>query len=373
MSLLARSIPLMGLLVGLASAALASSYDLINVLGPLLGPYGNTIVTGINNSGQIVGNIQTGQGTVPFLHSYSGGTYNTNIQDPLAPSNFFSSGTYLDGINNLGEIVGTYNDGTGTHVFVDNGGTFTTVPIDAPPGNTGLSVSGINDAGAIVGTYRDQTGRSFGFIYDGGTLATISAAPCGSGGTSISGINDVGEIVGNCGNGGAWINNGGTFTSFFGPGGPDSVGFYADGINDAGQVINSEIYEYHDFVGNFTFTKLVLYSHGRYGSIYNSDLYSVGNYNYAGGNFVLGAVGINDAGQVIGAWDPCFPGCAYASFVLTPSVTTPEPSPLAMEFTTFLGIAGYWTRKRFLRRANRAHHRHHAALRLGARPRTFAI
>ena len=58
------------------------------------------------------------------------------------------------GINNRGEIVGTYNDSTGQHGFVLERGVFTS--IDVPfSGVTETVAEGINDRGQIVGWYND--------------------------------------------------------------------------------------------------------------------------------------------------------------------------------------------------------------------------
>jgi probable HAF family extracellular repeat protein len=81
---------------------------------------GGTNAHGINNAGQIVGSYTDGSGTHGFLRS-SGGSY-TTLDDPLA-----TNGTFANGINDLGQIVGTYNTLSGTHSFLYNGGIFTTI------------------------------------------------------------------------------------------------------------------------------------------------------------------------------------------------------------------------------------------------------
>ena len=53
--------------------------------------------------------------------------------------------TSLRGMNDTGESVGNYTDGTGEHGFISSGGTaFATLGAALP--------NGINDAGQIVGT-----------------------------------------------------------------------------------------------------------------------------------------------------------------------------------------------------------------------------
>src|SRR3954447_13134218 len=55
--------------------------------------------------------------------------------------------TQAFGINDAGQIVGTFSDSTGTgqHGFLDTGGSFT--PIDVPGATIGTFANGINDAG----------------------------------------------------------------------------------------------------------------------------------------------------------------------------------------------------------------------------------
>jgi probable HAF family extracellular repeat protein len=86
---------------------------------------------------------------------FCGGTY-TTIDDPLA-----TNGTQAFGINDLGQIVGTYNTSNGTHAFIYSGGAFTT--IDDPVVNSHTFAHGINNNSQIVGTLSDGTGNH-GFL-----------------------------------------------------------------------------------------------------------------------------------------------------------------------------------------------------------------
>src|ERR1700730_15792196 len=54
------------------------------------------------------------------------------------------------GINNSGQIVGSFVAGATTHGFLDTGGSFTTIDV---PG-AGTVASGINDTGHIVGHFQ---------------------------------------------------------------------------------------------------------------------------------------------------------------------------------------------------------------------------
>jgi probable HAF family extracellular repeat protein len=111
-----------------------------------------TEATGINNTGQIVGSYIDASGNEHgFL--FSNGTY-TTIDDPGA-----NGGTGLSGINDLGQIAGSGAINSQFDGFVYNGGVFTTV--DDPLGNpTGNAVDGINDSGQLVGTYGTGSGNS---------------------------------------------------------------------------------------------------------------------------------------------------------------------------------------------------------------------
>ena len=72
-----------------------------------------TWAQGINDLGQIVGTYADSSGEHGFLYSH--GQY-TTLNDPLA-----TAGTWAQGINNLGRIVGYYGDGSGYHGFLDHG------------------------------------------------------------------------------------------------------------------------------------------------------------------------------------------------------------------------------------------------------------
>ncbi|TMJ80746.1 MAG: hypothetical protein E6G76_26310, partial [Alphaproteobacteria bacterium] len=89
----------------------------VNVYTTLTAPLatGTTIALGISGTAQIVGVYTNGSGTHGFLES--GGTY-TTLDDPSA-----TNGTYAAGINGMGQIAGYYFNGTGEHGFLFSGGT----------------------------------------------------------------------------------------------------------------------------------------------------------------------------------------------------------------------------------------------------------
>jgi probable HAF family extracellular repeat protein len=80
--------------------------------------------------------------------------------------------------------------GDRTHGFLLDNGSYTTV--DAP-GLPNAIANGINNSGQIVGSYSDAAG-DHGFLFDLGSYTTLDVP--GSAGTAVTGINDSGQIVG---------------------------------------------------------------------------------------------------------------------------------------------------------------------------------
>lgn len=104
-----------------------------------------------------------------------------------------STSTGATGINNAGQIVGSYTDTTGrTHGFLDTNGAFITLDF---PGSTSTQPTGINNLGQIVGFYSGGA-----FLYANGTFSNLpipaSSFPRPYSGTGQIGINDSGQIVG---------------------------------------------------------------------------------------------------------------------------------------------------------------------------------
>src|SRR6476661_2385584 len=109
----------------------------------------------------VVAGVLAGSATAAIgqqIHGFLdvGGTF-TTIDAPG------SSLTQATGINDAGQIVGIFDDRTGTHGFLKAGSTFTTMDV---PGFT--TASGINNAGQIVGQFRDIYGVYHGFLEVGG-------------------------------------------------------------------------------------------------------------------------------------------------------------------------------------------------------------
>ena len=74
---------------------------------------------------------------------------------------------------------------------------YTFTDIDVPgstPGSTGLNGLGMNNLGQVVGTYNDSSG-DHNFLYTNGKYVTVPGAP-GAFETHIFGINDWGQMLG---------------------------------------------------------------------------------------------------------------------------------------------------------------------------------
>ena len=156
---------------------------------------------GLNDHNLAVGFYNDSTGA---SHGYE---YNisTKTFTPIVPT--FSGVTVTSaqatGVNNGGWISGFYTDSGGvTHGFVDEGGVFKS--FDDPSGNgTNTSFFGLNNQGQVVGSYVDANGNN-GLVYNliTNTWQTVndpnqSFTPAfGVSGTILNGINDLGQVVG---------------------------------------------------------------------------------------------------------------------------------------------------------------------------------
>ena len=234
-----------------------------------------TVLYGINDIGQIVGEFEdslmkSGGG---FLKD--GGSY-TAINYPGA-----KGGSYAFGINNSGQIAGFYYDSSYiAHGFLKDGDTY--ISIDYP-GATDTGAYGINNLGQIVGTYYDSSDMAHGFLKDGGTYTAIDYP--GAIRTEAYGINDSGQIVGVYYDSSyiehGFLKNGGSYTAINYPG-ADKTHTY--GINNSGQIVG----DYYNYSSSMS-----------HGFLKDGGSYPVISHpNVAlGGN---GARGINNPGQIVG-------------------------------------------------------------------------
>lgn len=163
-------------------------------------PNGNeSFVNGINNAGDLV------------LSCGAAGSYEFAPARGFVPVVFPAAilgGTAANGINNLGDIIGSYigNDG-GRHGFLLSAGSPSTIE---PMGSTFAVADGINDQGEITGFYNDNQNVAHGFLANGPELldpvpdlmsgpavASASLASVGLGGRVVKavGADGVTEVV----------------------------------------------------------------------------------------------------------------------------------------------------------------------------------
>ncbi len=149
------------------------------------GQMSETAIYGLNNRGQMVGTYVNSSGaTVSFV---SDGIKTKTVAVPNARQ------TYAYGINDRGHIVGYYAAASGEHSFgfllID--GKFTTL---AFPGAAQTFANGINNAGEVAGNYYDADGNSHGFLYSNGEYTAMDIP--GAMQTVVWGINNKGQISG---------------------------------------------------------------------------------------------------------------------------------------------------------------------------------
>ena len=175
-------------LAGIAAAALplaAQSYtfESFQVSGM------PTFARGMNNRGEVVGSWSPERGVRGFRR-YSDGRFEAPIIDPEAQYR----NTYATGINDSHVVVGFYQSSTGNFQgFLDNGGNFTT--FDVQSGNS-TQIYGINDLGQFAGTFSD-TSTTHGFVNAGGVVTQIDVP--GYSATELIAIDHAGALAGGAG------------------------------------------------------------------------------------------------------------------------------------------------------------------------------
>lgn len=210
------------------------SYILLNLPGTTFNQ-----ASGINSSGEIVGSYEDSDF---FSHGFllkNGTTCDRSSANCITIDVPGSFGTILTGINDSEEIVGFY-EAFGTpspRAFIYSHGTFTGIDC---PGALDTVATGINNAGDVVGHCSFEvapfTLGVLGFIRRQNNLIMINtcqALPFQPR-TFVTGINNNGQIVGYCTGGDD------TPTGFILTGGiPVFVGVTPAGINTAGEILES--------------------------------------------------------------------------------------------------------------------------------------
>jgi probable HAF family extracellular repeat protein len=139
----------------------------------------------INDSGEIIGIFQDTNTAIETGFIYNAGSF-TTLTYPGAEQIF----PY--GINDSGEIVGQIFAGSGAdRAFIYSDGVFSFLQVPVPGAITWAR--GINNLGQVTGYY-DVGGVRHGFIYSNGAYETIDYPSTDY--TQPLGINDFGHIVG---------------------------------------------------------------------------------------------------------------------------------------------------------------------------------
>lgn len=218
------------------------TYRMVDVSGATQYYYAEgTVANGINGNGNVVGTYHVNNNAYGFLATPSTSGYAFNSIS--APG---SADTFVQGINNAGQIVGY----SGDRSFMENNGVFTQIVV--PDGQLGTFARGINNSGQIVGDYFDSNANTnIGFIYTNG-VTTAVANPNAVNGTVLSGINDNGHAVG------YYIGADHSFHGFMYVNGqitaldvPGSVSTQIEGVNNLDQVVGNYSDsggKYHGFV-----------------------------------------------------------------------------------------------------------------------------
>jgi hypothetical protein len=264
----------LALLMMVATATLAAepvSFTAFDISGAV-----SYFVAGINDEGFVAGSWFAGDGSdVGFIRSPEG-----RISTPIADPNDNSGVTILRAINDEGVIAGFYGANVssgflltegefrpvdfpgaaatalrGINNFGDLSGTYSVVDLDADefgfiiprrsrpisfelpnPGATGIVVGGINDLRQLVGYYTDATSMLVGFLRQPSGQFVSVIVP-GAVSTQVFGINDCGIVVGVYG-------DGSTAHGFYGrPGNlhsfdlPGAAATFAQGINNEGRIV----------------------------------------------------------------------------------------------------------------------------------------
>ncbi len=149
---------------------------------------------GVNDHGVAVGFYTDAAGT---NHGYTVNTRSGHyhlVTDPHAPTASLTAAA----INNEGDIAGFYtNPANGvTDGFLKDGHHFTDL---AMPGASATNAFGLNDRGEVVGTYTVGTGSSavtHGFTWTARHGFNTVDDPHGVGTTTVNGVNNAGDLVG---------------------------------------------------------------------------------------------------------------------------------------------------------------------------------
>jgi len=316
--------------VSVLLSALPLSAHALQYTAVQLGTLGGTLnwVTGINDSGQVVGGSFITGG---YLHAFISAPNPTGTGQLTDLGTLGGTHSTAFGINDSGQVVG-YSQTTGdaaVHAFISapNGGALTDL---GTLGGTWSFARGINDSGQVVGysqTTGDAATHAFISAPNGGALTDLGTL--GGTGSSAEGINNSGQVVGT-----AWTTGDTVWHAFISAPNPTGTGQLTDlgtlggqyswayGINDSGQVVGRA-----NTTGDAA-RHAFLYDAGIMMDL--NDLLMVG---LDGGAFLREATAINDSGQIVALGSDDF------GYLLTPvAASVPEPSTAWLMVSALVGL-----------------------------------
>jgi probable HAF family extracellular repeat protein len=270
--------------------------------------YGEALA--INNAGQVVGDQFVGSADDALL--YTPGVGFTDL-GPLGTG----SDSQAYAINSLGQIAGTsyalhppgpngflYTPGSGVVNLGNLGGT-------SPNGYPLSDAYGINDSGTVVGVTTTPGGDE-GFVYSGGVMTPLGA------GTWARAINTAGQIAGQSGNSAAIFYGSSTTDLAFPSDACSSPYGWANALNNVGEAVGASC------TGASDNESAVLY--------YNGTAIDLNTLLPTDSGWQLTvAIGINDSGQIVGfGLDPAGDQEAFLLDTSMQSSGTPEPSTWAL-------------------------------------------
>ncbi|MBN1845535.1 MAG: hypothetical protein JW810_07615, partial [Sedimentisphaerales bacterium] len=249
---------------------------------------------GISDSGSIAGTMKLTTGEIRGF--YFNGSTVTNIH---TVANGYAS--YVWALNDAGQVVGNYNDGSHDHAFL----------WDSTDGMQALGTTygkayDINGAGRVAGQTLAGTGYNHACVFQSGTVTDIHALSTTD--SSALGLNDVGQVVG-------WYRYQFNDTHAFvwdSISGMQDLGTLGDdngmawSINNSGQIVGS------DYVSMST-QHAFIYENGAMTDL--NSLIPAGT-----GWTLVTANDINDAGQIIGK-GLVGGSSTWRAFLLTPVET----------------------------------------------------
>jgi probable HAF family extracellular repeat protein len=312
-----------GSVLSTTSFANAAAYTFTQIDVPFVGA-SDTTIFGINDRGEVVG-------------SYRDAAFQSHGFFRDAAANFSSidvpflnaSNTIVYGLNNQGEIVGSYNTGAfqNLHGFVLQQGQFH--QIDVPfPSSSNTEAFGINEQGEIVGGYflaSMRGGSERGFLDSSGVFTSLQFPSAET--TETNGINNTGQIVGDFSdanfNQHGFVLRDGVFQVIDVPSGTN--GTVAFGVNDLGQIVGDY------FTGEFIA--------GTHGFLLDAGVFNTIDVPFLG-SFNTVVRGINNRGDLVGFFSD---RQGEHGFIASLQTAVPEPPSvmvLGFAIVALLGLLG---------------------------------